>query len=754
MKLRRILSLVLALVLMFSVCGTAVQGAGLKTRHMVRSRTSYTYYTDEQLMEKLGVSMEVLNSLRNGAFQAVMGNTNWDLASYKIPYNSTTADALAALIYYNPELFFVGGVSIAYYTNGNIAYITPKYDGSYETGLAKYNTFVTAAQEIMCYFQREESLTDLELALLVHDYLASNYEYDTQAVTGSDRYTAYGLLVNETAVCQGYAEAFAYLMMQFGINCGLCKSDALNHAWNIIEIDGLEYHLDVTFDDPTNDRSGRVTHKNFLLSTEALKANKHDATDFTGTPANTTYDTAFWQDVSAAFCLVDGQIYYINSSQKLCSWNDGDTKELYSIPGYWYGWKGIFNCLGTDGERLFFSTPDAIYEYFPKSNTAEIVYKPTLASGYAIYGFRVDHNNFYIDPYNTPNFTQTTKAENQIVYTYRTGDHHIYDNGTYTKVPTCLEEGEMLYTCIYCGKNKTETVSKGGHTYVTIPGTPATCTESGLTAGEKCSVCSVVLTEQTVIAPLGHARKFGEPVPATCTESGRTGNQYCGICSLVLVPGEIVPAKGHTEVTVKAVEPTCTASGKTEEKYCSVCNAILLKPEVIPATGHAEVIDSAVSPTCTENGLTEGKHCATCSVVLIAQEVIPATGHSEVIDSAVAPTCTETGLTEGKHCSACSVVLTAQEVIPAAGHSEAVDEAVDATCTENGLTEGKHCATCSTVLMAQEVIPATGHKEVTVAALAPTCTTDGLTEGSYCETCKDVLTAQTVIPATGHAEVF
>ncbi len=44
----------------------------------------------------------------------------------------------------------------------------------------------------------------------------------------------------------------------------------------------------------------------------------------------------------------------------------------------------------------------------------------------------------------------------------------------------------------------------------------ATCTETGLTAGSKCSVCGEVLTAQEVVPALGH--KFENGVCTVCGE--------------------------------------------------------------------------------------------------------------------------------------------------------------------------------------------------------------------------------------------
>lgn len=82
-----------------------------------------------------------------------------------------------------------------------------------------------------------------------------------------------------------------------------------------------------------------------------------------------------------------------------------------------------------------------------------------------------------------------------------------------------------------------------------------------------------------------HTEVVDKAVEPTCTETGLTEGKHCSVCSAVLVKQEVVPAKGHTEVVDKAVEPTCTKTGLTEGKHCSVCSAVLVEQEVVPARG-------------------------------------------------------------------------------------------------------------------------------------------------------------------------
>ena len=332
--------------------------------------------------------------------------------------------------------------------------------------------------------------------------------------------------------------------------------------------------------------------------------------------------------------------------------------------------------------------------------------------------------------------------------------HRWTEAGVIVTAPTCENAGVMKYTCMDCGKTKTEAISATGHqNTVAIEEKAATCTEPGHKAGTKCLDCNAILSGMEVIPAKGHTEVIDPAVEPTCTEPGKTEGKHCSVCNEILVAQEEIPAKGHTEVIDPAVEPTCTEPGKTEGKHCSVCNEILVAQEEIPAKGHTEVIDPAVEPTCTKTGLTEGKHCSVCNEVIVKQEVIPAKGHTEVIDPAVEPTCTKTGLTEGKHCSVCNEVIVKQEVIPAKGHTEVIDPAVEPTCTKTGLTEGKHCSVCNEVIVKQEIVPAKGHTEVIDPAVEPTCTKTGLTEGKHCSVCNEVIVKQEVISAKGHTEV-
>lgn len=120
-----------------------------------------------------------------------------------------------------------------------------------------------------------DGMSDYEIAKALHDYLALNNEYDMRYYSGGMpriSYTAYGALVNRTSVFAGYALAYQHLMEDAGIPCEYVTGMTTRggHAWNIVQIDGEWYHVDVTWDDPTPDREGYVRYDYFLKSDRAM----------------------------------------------------------------------------------------------------------------------------------------------------------------------------------------------------------------------------------------------------------------------------------------------------------------------------------------------------------------------------------------------------------------------------------------------------------------------------------------------------
>ena len=78
---------------------------------------------------------------------------------------------------------------------------------------------------------------------------------------------------------------------------------------------------------------------------------------------------------------------------------------------------------------------------------------------------------------------------------------------------TCTEPK----TCSVCGETEGDAL---GHTEETVPGEAATCTETGLTDGIKCSVCGEILVAQEEIPVIAHTYENGVCTVCGAIESG------------------------------------------------------------------------------------------------------------------------------------------------------------------------------------------------------------------------------------------
>lgn len=230
---------------------------------------------------------------------------------------------------------------------------------------------------------------------------------------------------------------------------------------------------------------------------------------------------------------------------------------------------------------------------------------------------------------------------------------HVWNNGTITKEPNCIETGEKTYTCTVCGKIKREEIPAVGHIEIKDEAVDPTCEEPGLTEGSHCSVCGVVIKRQ-----------------------------------------EEIPATGHKEVTDEAVAPTCEKAGKTEGSRCSVCGTIIKEQMEVPALGHIIEKDKGFPATCETPGKTEGSHCSLCGVIIKKQEEIPATGHTIVTIKGIKETCTKTGKTDKQYCSVCGKVMQKQKKIPAAGHKYSLWKTIKEATVLNAKKQRHICSVC------------------------------------------------------------
>lgn len=185
-----------------------------------------------------------------------------------------------------PEFFWIDDYTIA--TDGESTSCNFELFGGYtiEDISAMYGELCTAASNIIA--NMPYGLDDYGKALYIHDYIAEHtvYDYDKVDTKGLGTWnTAYGCLVEGKAICGGYSYAFQYMMKLLGIDCITATGKAWHpaendgtskepqgHAWNQITIDGINYWVDVTWDDVSNteDWNTYAMHSYFLIDNNHL----------------------------------------------------------------------------------------------------------------------------------------------------------------------------------------------------------------------------------------------------------------------------------------------------------------------------------------------------------------------------------------------------------------------------------------------------------------------------------------------------
>lgn len=178
--------------------------------------------------------------------------------------------AIEAYTYDNPDVFYLSPnkmyLNIETTTQGNkvtyYVYINSGNEANYLidefSSKNQINNAIDEIEQIRNQILQNRKSNTYDNIKMVHDYLIENVEYDT-TISKSNIYNIYGAMVNNVAVCEGYARSFKYLMDCLGIPCTLVigkgtnsEGRTENHAWNYVQINDYWYAVDTTWDDPVS----------------------------------------------------------------------------------------------------------------------------------------------------------------------------------------------------------------------------------------------------------------------------------------------------------------------------------------------------------------------------------------------------------------------------------------------------------------------------------------------------------------------
>lgn len=148
------------------------------------------------------------------------------------------------------------------YRSGNTSNLSEKEKETLDMASAVLKEIIT---EDMSPYEKEKA---------VYDWMTTKLSYDTGILqviphTESDCDKPYGVLKYHNAVCVGYATTFRLFMQMLDIPCMVVHNIERVHSWNLVQLDGAWYHVDIYSD---QDEGG---YANFNMNDE-LAANNHD----------------------------------------------------------------------------------------------------------------------------------------------------------------------------------------------------------------------------------------------------------------------------------------------------------------------------------------------------------------------------------------------------------------------------------------------------------------------------------------------
>lgn len=188
----------------------------------------------------------------------------------------------------NPLIYYVNQSACSSATDmfGHTA-ICPQYFYSKEK-VWEYNKKIETAVNNLAGQLKLTEGTDYEKEIRIHDWFCKNVKYDFKGNNIEEpirvimSHNIIGVFAKHKAQCEGIAKAVKVLLNAVDIKCIVATGNADGngqngpHAWNIVNIEGSPYQLDVTWDIGAS--CGRIAYDYFNVTDEII--NKTHKADF------------------------------------------------------------------------------------------------------------------------------------------------------------------------------------------------------------------------------------------------------------------------------------------------------------------------------------------------------------------------------------------------------------------------------------------------------------------------------------------
>lgn len=163
-----------------------------------------------------------------------------------------------------PEMFYASTFRYSFYEDSTLVKIKPVYLFE-KNKIKEHQKAMSVRVEKLTRVVKDKN--DWEKEQYIHDFICENVTYDKLKKQYS--HEILGPLGQGVGVCEGIAKAVKVLCDKLSIPCIVVISEnnpekniKYRHAWNVIRINGVWYHIDATFDNTLGKKEVRYDYYN------------------------------------------------------------------------------------------------------------------------------------------------------------------------------------------------------------------------------------------------------------------------------------------------------------------------------------------------------------------------------------------------------------------------------------------------------------------------------------------------------------
>lgn len=243
-----------------------------------------------------GISHSTLTATQQDTYDQLLEHLTAREESFDVVNTDQNAldRAYEAVHHDHPELFWLEGYSYSMSPSSTTITVSP--------------TFSCTQQEIDTLTAEIEAASNAALSTIpdqgtTYEKVRAIYEWvvlQTDYQNGPNDQSIRGVFLDGSAVCAGYSRAFQYLCHRLDIPCGYVSGTVNgrgNHAWCLVDIDGTNTYVDVTwgdpaFEDPSRDTLSNITYDYLCVTTDELYRDRTALSPVSGLPVcdSTEYD--------------------------------------------------------------------------------------------------------------------------------------------------------------------------------------------------------------------------------------------------------------------------------------------------------------------------------------------------------------------------------------------------------------------------------------------------------------------------------